>query len=95
MELSRASTMAAVPAKWAEAVVAAATGGPLPATVAALTDILLRSLLMARLKIVSVTVLGMVALASAGVVAVSAARPGAAKSRTSRTHRHGAIDPTG
>jgi RNA polymerase sigma factor (sigma-70 family) len=77
MELSRASTMAAVPTRWAEAVVAAATGGPLPTTVAALTDTLIRSLLMARLKIVSVTVLGMVALASVGVVAVGAARPGA------------------
>jgi RNA polymerase sigma factor (sigma-70 family) len=80
MELSRASTMAAVPARWADAVVAAATGGPLPATVAALIDTLIRTLLMARVKIAAVAVLGMVALASAGVVAVGAARPGAPSS---------------
>jgi RNA polymerase sigma factor (sigma-70 family) len=80
MELSRTSTMAAVPAKWAEAVVVAATGGPSPATVLSLAHILIRSLLMAQLKIVSVAVLGTVALAYVGAVAVEAARPGAPSS---------------
>ena len=57
LELSHASASAAVPASWAQAAVAAATGGPIPAAVAALTHTLIRSLLMTRLKIASVAVL--------------------------------------
>ena len=75
LELSRATATAAVPSAWAQAAVAAATGGPIPATVAALTHSLIRSLLMTRLKIASVTVLAMAAIASAGVLAARAARP--------------------
>ena len=72
LELSDAS--AAVPAAWARAAVAAATGGPLPTVVAALAHTLIRSLLMTRLKIALVTFLAMTALASASVVAAGAGR---------------------
>jgi RNA polymerase sigma factor (sigma-70 family) len=75
MELSQASATAAVPSAWAQAAVSAATGGPIPAAVAALAHSLVRSLLMARLKIAFVAILAMVALASVGVVAAGAARP--------------------
>ncbi len=77
LELSRASASAAVPSAWALAAVAAATGGPIPTTVAALGHQLIRSLLMTRLKIATAAILAMAALASAGVVAAGARRPDA------------------
>ena len=74
LELSRTSATAAIPAAWAQSAVAAATGGPIPATVAALTHSLIRSLLMTRLKVATATILAMAALASVGVAAVVAIR---------------------
>ena len=74
MEWSRATATAAFPAAWAQTAVVAATGGPIPAAVAALAHNLIRSLLMARLKIALVTFLAMAALITTGVVAVRAAR---------------------
>jgi len=74
LALSHASATAAVPSAWAQAAVAAATGGPIPATVAALAHTLIRSLLMTRLKIAFLTILAMAALASAGVVAAGSGR---------------------
>ncbi len=74
LELSSTSAAVAVPAAWAQSAVAAATGGPIPATVAALTDCIIRSLLMTRLKIAAATMLAMAAIASVGVAAVVATR---------------------
>ena len=74
IELSHASATAAVPSSWVQAAVAAATGGPTPALVATLTHSIIRSLLMSRLKLASITVLAMAALISAGMITVRAAR---------------------
>jgi len=74
MDLSPPSATAAVPAAWAQAAVAAAAGGPIPAAVAGLAHALSRSLLITRLRIAFVTILAMAALASGGVVAVVAGR---------------------
>ena len=74
IEFSQATATAAVPSSWAQAVVAAATGGPAPTLVAALTQSVIRSLLMARLKFASVTILAITALVSTGIVVVRAAR---------------------
>ncbi len=72
LELSQASATASVPSAWSQAVVVAATGGPIPPTVVALTHSLLRSLLMTRLKMAFVTLVTMAAVASAGVVVAGA-----------------------
>jgi RNA polymerase sigma factor (sigma-70 family) len=77
MELSRATATAAVPAAWAQAAVAVATGGPIPAMSATLTYTLIRSLLMARIKIAAVA-----ALAVAGLVSVGITTSGARRSHT-------------
>jgi RNA polymerase sigma factor (sigma-70 family) len=77
MELSRASATAAVPAAWAKAAMAAAIGGPIPATAAAVTPIIVRSLLMARLKIFAVTVVAIAGLGTVGVMTSGARRSGA------------------
>jgi RNA polymerase sigma factor (sigma-70 family) len=72
-ESSQASAMAAVPAGWIQAVVAAATGGPTSTTVAALTAILIQSTIMSRIATASAAVFATAALASVVAVAV---RPG-------------------
>ena len=65
---------ATVPATWASAAVAAATGGTISATVAALTRVIIRGMLMTKLKIIGTVALTVVALVSLGVVAVRAGR---------------------
>jgi RNA polymerase sigma factor (sigma-70 family) len=67
---------AAVPAALARAAVATAAGGTASATAAALSAAIIRSMTMTKLKIASAGVLGAMALASAGVVAVGAGRTG-------------------
>jgi hypothetical protein len=69
--------MATVPAAWSKAAMATATGGPIPATAAALTPLFIGSLLMTRLKIVAVTALAMAALGSIGIITSGARRSGA------------------
>jgi RNA polymerase sigma factor (sigma-70 family) len=63
---------AAVPAAWTRSVVAAATTGTTSATVAVLTQTIIRGMLMTKIKIASTAVLIGAALVSAGVVAVGA-----------------------
>jgi RNA polymerase sigma factor (sigma-70 family) len=75
MIASHASPSAALPVAWTRAAVAAATGGPTSAAVAALTQTILRGMLMTQLKITSVAVLAATALASFGVVALGGGRP--------------------
>jgi RNA polymerase sigma factor (sigma-70 family) len=75
MASSCESATAAVPASWAHAAVAAATGGPTSAAVAALTHTMIKGMLMTQLKIASVAVLAVTALASVGVIASSGGRP--------------------
>jgi RNA polymerase sigma factor (sigma-70 family) len=67
--------MAAVPASWAHAAVAAATGGPTSVAVAALTHTIIRGMLMTQLKIASAAVLAVTALASLGVITASGGWP--------------------
>jgi RNA polymerase sigma factor (sigma-70 family) len=66
---------AAVPATLARAAVTAAVGGSSSANVAALTTLLIRSMLMTRLKIASIGLVAAFALGTAGVVAVGAFGP--------------------
>jgi RNA polymerase sigma factor (sigma-70 family) len=66
---------AAVPATWTRAVVVAATTGTTSATVAVLTQTIIRGMLMTKIKIATTAVLIGAALVSAGVVAVRAGRP--------------------
>jgi RNA polymerase sigma factor (sigma-70 family) len=77
MEISRVSATAAVPTAWATAAMAAATGGPIPVAVAALTHSLIRSLLITRLKLMTAAVLALGTMISAGVVTLGAVRPDA------------------
>jgi RNA polymerase sigma factor (sigma-70 family) len=70
MELSRAAATAAVPTGWIQAVVATATGGPIPATVTTLTAILIRSAIMPRLLTTSVVVLATAGFASVIAIAI-------------------------
>ena len=83
LECSRASSAAAISAVWANTAMAAATGGPIAPAVAALTHSLFRSLLVTQLKMMTVAALALGTLISAGVVALAAARPDAAKPRSS------------
>ncbi len=66
---------APVPASWTASALAAATGGPVPASAATLAHTLLRSLLMTRLKFVAVGVLATAALVASGISAALAGRP--------------------
>jgi RNA polymerase sigma factor (sigma-70 family) len=74
LETSQAAATAGVSASWVQAAVAAATGGPTGALVAAVSHSIIKSLLVSRLKLASVTILAMAALVSTGVVVVRAAR---------------------
>jgi RNA polymerase sigma factor (sigma-70 family) len=67
---SQASAASALPAAWTRAAVAAATGGPTSASVAALTQTMIRGMLMTQLKITSAAVAAVTAFASFGVVAL-------------------------
>ena len=71
MASSCETATAAVPAAWARAAVAAATGGPTSAVVVALAHTMIREMLMTQLKIASMAVLAATALASVGVIAVA------------------------
>jgi hypothetical protein len=64
-----------VPATWTRAAVVAATTGTTSATVAVLSQTIIRGMLMTKLKIASTAVLMAAALVSAGVVAIGAGRP--------------------
>ena len=75
MTASHASASAALPVAWTRAAVSAATGGPTRAAVAALTQTMLRGMLMTQLKIISVAILAATGLASFGVVALGGGRP--------------------
>ncbi len=66
---------AVVPAAWVRAAVVAATTGTTSATVAVLTQTIIRGMLMTKLKIASTAGLMAAALVSAGVVAIGAGRP--------------------
>ena len=66
---------AAVPSAWAEAAVAAATGGAGSMAAAALTRIILRNMLMAKLKIAAVSAFVVAGIALAGVFAIGPGRP--------------------
>ncbi len=72
--IASSEATAAVPAVWAEAAVAAATGGTSSVAAVALTRIILRSMLMTKLKIVATAVL-VVGLSSAGAFVMGAGRP--------------------
>jgi len=71
---ARAAT-AAVPAVLTRRAVAAATTGTTSATVAVLTQTIIRGMLMTKIKIASTAVLMATAFVSAGFVAVGASRP--------------------
>jgi RNA polymerase sigma factor (sigma-70 family) len=66
---------AVVPVAWTRAAVAAATGAPTSAAVVALSQTILRSMLMTKLKIAATAAFVAAAMASVGVVAVGAGRP--------------------
>ena len=66
---------AAVPMAWASAAVAAATGGANSAVAVALSQTILRGMLMTKLKIAAVSALVVAGIASAGVFAIGAGRP--------------------
>ncbi len=72
---SSSEASSAVPASWASAAVASATGGANSAVAVALSQTLLRSMLMTKLKIVAATALATAGIVSAGVVAIGAGRP--------------------
>ena len=75
MASATTTAMAALPASWARAAVAMATGGPTPATVAALTQtILIRGMLMTQLKIAAAAVLAAAGFVCVGVVSLGEAR---------------------
>jgi RNA polymerase sigma factor (sigma-70 family) len=82
---STASAMAAVPVAWTRAVVAAATGGPTSATVAALSQAMIKGILMLQLKIAAAAVLAAIALASVSVVALGGGRPDRPRAAASAT----------
>jgi RNA polymerase sigma factor (sigma-70 family) len=73
IQLSLASAKVAVPAGWTHSIVAAATGGPVSTTVAALTTVLIRSTIMTRLVTTSVAVVAAATLASVVIMAVGPA----------------------
>ena len=66
---------AAVPATWAEAAVASVTGGASSMAAGALAHTILRSMLVAKLKIAAMAAIVAVGIASAGVIAIGAGRP--------------------
>jgi RNA polymerase sigma factor (sigma-70 family) len=70
---------AAVPAVWAESVVAAATGGASSLAAGALAHAVIRSLPAVKLKIVMAAALVIAGITTAGVVVIAAARPDAPK----------------
>ena len=72
--LASSEATASVPGSWSAAAVAAATGGASSLAAAALTQIILRGMLMAKLKIAATAVL-VVGIASAGVFVMGAGRP--------------------
>ena len=65
---------AALPASWIRAAVALATGGPIPAAVAALTQTIIRGMFMTQLKIASAAVVAAAGFVYIGVVVLGAAR---------------------
>ncbi len=76
MASTRETATAAVPASWARAAVAAATGGPTSAAAVVLTHTMIREMLMTQLKIASMFVLAATSLACVGVMALAEAWPG-------------------
>ncbi len=75
MASSRTTATAALPASWIRGAVAVATGGPATAAVAALTQTILRGMLVSQLKIVSAAVLVAAGFIFSGVIALGEARP--------------------
>ncbi|HKI17512.1 MAG TPA: sigma-70 family RNA polymerase sigma factor, partial [Isosphaeraceae bacterium] len=75
MALSRTTATASLPASWTLTAVALATGGPTPAAVAALTQTIIRGMLMTQLKIASAAILAAAGFVLIGVVALGEARP--------------------
>jgi RNA polymerase sigma factor (sigma-70 family) len=65
---------AAVPAAWAESAVAAATGGASSMAAVAISQTILRGMLLTKLKFTAATALLAVGIASAGIVAIEAVR---------------------
>ncbi len=72
--IASSEATAAVPAVWADAAVAAATGGAGSMAAAALTRVLLRNMFVAKLKIGAVSALLVAGIASAGVFAIGPGR---------------------
>ncbi|MHB1560734.1 MAG: sigma-70 family RNA polymerase sigma factor [Isosphaeraceae bacterium] len=72
---SASTARAAVPAALARSTVAAAVGGSTSAVAAALSTQIVRSLVMARLRIAAIAMAASASIASLGVVAVGAWRP--------------------
>jgi RNA polymerase sigma factor (sigma-70 family) len=75
---------AAVPATWADAAVAAATGGTISAASAALSRAILKGMLVTKLKFVSAAAVAAAAVLSAGIVAVAVGAWGLAVPRPLR-----------
>ena len=73
MASATTTAMAALPASWARAAVAMATGGPTPATVATTQTILIRGMLMTQLKIAAAAVLAAAGFVCVGVVSLGEA----------------------
>jgi Sigma-70, region 4 len=67
--MASSSATAAVPAPWARAAVAAATNGPTSASVIALAQAILNSMLLSNLKMAAVALLAAAMIVSAGIVA--------------------------
>ncbi len=75
------SARAAVPAAWAESAVVAATGGASSLAAVAISQTILRGMLMTKLKFAAVAALTAVGIASAGIAAIGAARSDGPKKR--------------
>jgi RNA polymerase sigma factor (sigma-70 family) len=75
LEASASGARAAVPAALIRSAISAAAGGAASTTAAAVSTTIIRSLLMARLKVTATGILAVAALASAGAVAIGAGRP--------------------
>jgi RNA polymerase sigma factor (sigma-70 family) len=73
--IASSDASASVPAAWASAVVSSATGGASSAVAVALSQTILRGMLMTKLKIVAATTLASAGIVSAGVFAIGAGRP--------------------
>ncbi len=75
MASTRETATAALPASWARAAVAAATGGPTSAAAAALTHTMIKGMLMNQLKVGLVFGMAAALMISAGVVVLGDGRP--------------------